>query len=46
MYKYYLPTPIIIKLADELGFNLREKAARYVEENRNITGAYLNIYFG
>lgn len=39
MYKYHLPTPIIIKLADELGFNLREKAARYVEENRNITGA-------
>lgn len=39
MYRYYPPTPIIIKLTDELGFSLREKAAKYVKENRNITGA-------
>lgn len=39
MYKYHLPKPIVIKLNDELGFNLREKTAKYVEENRNITGA-------
>lgn len=39
MYKYQPSKPLIIKLIDEWGFNLREKAARYVEENRNITGA-------
>jgi len=39
MYKYHPPKPLIIKLIDDWGFNLREKAARYVEENLNITGA-------
>jgi len=39
MYRYHSPKPIIIKLTDELGFNLRKKAAKYIEENRNITGA-------
>ncbi|MFH1841121.1 MAG: hypothetical protein ABH807_03145 [Candidatus Shapirobacteria bacterium] len=39
MYKYHPPRPIIIKLTDELGVSLREKAAKYIEENRNVTGA-------
>ncbi|MBL7078599.1 hypothetical protein ISS42_03000 [Candidatus Shapirobacteria bacterium] len=39
MYTYCLPKPIVVKLVDELSFNLRKKAAKYVEENRNITGA-------
>jgi hypothetical protein len=39
MYTYYHPKPLIIKLIGEWGFDLREKAAKYVEENRNITGA-------
>ena len=39
MYKYHPPKPIVIKLIDELGFNLRETAAKYIEENRNVTGA-------
>ncbi len=39
MYIYHPPTPIVIKLTDESGFDLREKAAKYVEENRNLTGA-------
>lgn len=39
MYAYRPPKPIVIKLTDEWGFDLREKAAEYVEENRNITGA-------
>jgi len=39
MYQYHPPTPIVIKLTDNLGFDLRKKAAKYVEENRNITGA-------
>jgi len=32
MYTYHHPKPIIIKLNDEWGFRLREKAAQYVEE--------------
>ncbi len=39
MYSYHPPKPIIIKLIDEVGFNLREQAAKYVRENRNKTGA-------
>lgn len=39
MYIYHSPTPIVIKLIDEWGFGLREKAAKYVEENQNLTGA-------
>lgn len=39
MYKYYLPKPIAIKLIDENGFKLRQKAADYVAENQNKTGA-------
>jgi hypothetical protein len=39
MYNYHPPTPIIIGLCDAWGFSLRETAARYVAENRNITGA-------
>jgi hypothetical protein len=39
MYSYHPPTPIVIKLIDELGFNLRQKAADYITENQNRTGA-------
>lgn len=39
MYHYYHPTPIIIKLADKEGFVLRQKAADYINENPNVTGA-------
>src|SRR3989338_2664577 len=39
MYKYHHPKPIIIKLTDELGFELRQKAAEYITQNQNITGA-------
>lgn len=39
MYQYRHPKPIIIKLTDELGFQLRQKAAEYVTANRNRTGA-------
>lgn len=39
MYKYHPPKPISIKLIDENGFNLRQKAADYVAENQNKTGA-------
>lgn len=39
MYKYHHPTPIIVKLTDELGFQLRQKAAAYVAANQNRTGA-------
>lgn len=39
MYKYCHPKPIVIKLTDELGFKLRQKAAEYIAENKNITGA-------
>ncbi len=39
MYKYYHPRPIIVKLTDELGFQLRQKAATYMAANQNRTGA-------
>lgn len=39
MYSYYKPKPIIIKLTDEAGYNLREKAAKYVADNENTSGA-------
>jgi len=39
MYKYYPPKPHAIKLNDEWGFELRKKAAQYIEEYRNVTGA-------
>lgn len=39
MYVFHPPTPIIIKLIDEVGFNLREQAAKFVAENKNKTGA-------
>ena len=39
MYKYNHPKPIIIKLTDELGFGLRQKAAEYITQNQNVTGA-------
>ena len=39
MYTYHRPKPIIIKLSGEEGFALREKAAAFVAENQNKTGA-------
>lgn len=39
MYHYHHPAPIIIKLADREGFGLRQKAADYINENQNVTGA-------
>lgn len=39
MYKYYHPKPIVLKLTDEWGFGLRQKAAEYITVNRNRTGA-------
>ncbi|MDD5050477.1 MAG: hypothetical protein PHV93_01915 [Candidatus Pacebacteria bacterium] len=39
MYKYFHPKPIVLKLADELGFQLRQKAADYLAANKNSTGA-------
>ncbi len=39
MYKFHPPKPIILKLNDAEGFELRQNAAKYVAENRNITGA-------
>lgn len=39
MYKYHRPKPIIIMLAGEAGFALREKAAAFVADNQNKTGA-------
>ncbi len=39
MYKYLPPKPIAIKLTDKTGFGLRQKAATYVTENQNRTGA-------
>lgn len=39
MYKYYHPKPIVIKLTDEIGFQLRQKAAQYIAANQNRTGA-------
>jgi len=39
MYKYHHPKPIIVKLADASGFQLRQKAAAYITANQNRTGA-------
>lgn len=39
MYIYHPPTPIVIKLTDEWGFSMRQKAAEYMAANRNVTGA-------
>ena len=39
MYKYHHPKPIVVKLTDELGFQLRQKAAEYIVKNQNRTGA-------
>lgn len=39
MYKLHPPTPIVVKLTDELGLQLRQKAADYVRANQNRTGA-------
>jgi len=39
MYKYTHPTPITIKLTDEWGWEMRNKAAEYVTKNLNKTGA-------
>lgn len=39
MYKYHHPAPLVIKLTDELGFKLRQKASDYVAQNQNTTGA-------
>lgn len=39
MYKYHHPTPIVVKLTDELGLQLRQKAAQYIAVNQNRTGA-------
>ncbi len=39
MYQYHHPKPIAVKLTDELGFQLRQKAADYVKANQNRTGA-------
>jgi hypothetical protein len=39
MYKYHLPTPIIIPLIGQQGFELRQKAADYMAKNTNTTGA-------
>lgn len=39
MYKYVHPTPIVINLCDIEGFELRQKAAGYLAENQNKTGA-------
>ena len=39
MYQYQHPKPIIIKLTDLLGFQLRQKAAAYITTNQNKTGA-------
>lgn len=39
MYTFYPPIPIVIDLKGEKGFELRKKAAEYLEKNLNITGA-------
>jgi hypothetical protein len=39
MYKYQHPKPIILKLIDDWGFSLRQKVAKHLVSNRNITGA-------
>ena len=39
MYTYHHPKPIVVKLTDEPGLELRKKAARYIAANQNRTGA-------
>jgi len=39
MYRYKHPKPIVLKLTDEWGFSMRQKAAEYMVANRNVTGA-------
>lgn len=39
MYQYRQPKPIIIPLVDAHGYELRQKAATYIEEYMNLTGA-------
>lgn len=39
MYEYHHPVPIVVKLTDEKGWALRQKAAEYVTANQNRTGA-------
>lgn len=39
MYQFRPPVPIVIKLTDELGLQLRQKAAEYIAANQNKTGA-------
>jgi hypothetical protein len=39
MYTYHHPKPIIVKLTDALGFQLRQKAAAFMAANQNRTGA-------
>lgn len=39
MYKFVTPTPIIIDLSGNGGFELRKEAAAYIEDSLNITGA-------
>ncbi len=39
MYTYRHPAPIILKLAGEWGFGLRQKAAVFIAANQNTTGA-------
>ncbi len=39
MYKFLLPTPIVIDLSGEHGFELRKEAAKYIEDSLNKTGA-------
>lgn len=39
MYKYKHPTPIVIKLTDNWGWEIRNRAADYLSKNINKTGA-------
>lgn len=39
MYNFIHPTPIVVKLTDEDGFDLRQKAADFIIENQNKKGA-------
>ena len=39
MYKFHRPEPLVVKLGDGAGFELRKKAAEYINLNENHTGA-------
>ncbi|MEK7096606.1 MAG: hypothetical protein AAB881_01500 [Patescibacteria group bacterium] len=39
MYKYHKPTPIVVKLNDDFGFSVRERAAIHLKNNINKKGA-------